>query len=72
VQRALEDHALRLEERALEAEREAIRRDLVVQGGRGALAGRDRLERLQWLASRLHGLRTVGAAGGAAVKGDAE
>jgi DNA primase len=70
--RALEDHALRLEERALEAEREALRRELAVRGGDGAGAGRDRLERLQRLAARLRALRTVGAGGAAAGKGDAE
>jgi hypothetical protein len=70
--RALEDHALRLEERALEAEREALRRELAVRGADGAAAGRDRLERLQGLAARLRALRTVGAGGAAARKGDAE
>jgi hypothetical protein len=72
LERALEDHARRLEARALEVEREAIGHELARAEGESAGGGRERLERLQWVAARLHALGRAGAGDETAAKGEAE
>jgi DNA primase len=71
-ERSLEDHARRLEARALEVEREAIGHELARREGEGAAVGLERLERLQWVAARLHALGMAGASDETVSKGEAE